>query len=192
MEKTETTSLTVVSEAQRLVNLVLRYLVAGGAAILAFGLLQGQHFIFLRAGSNDISLWLTLLVVLVCGTAIYALHQAVLYRLVFWVLACALVPMLRLGCKPTRLRTWLLERRIALYKRDPEIQRVVEARQAECHFLYCSSWGISFAVGWVAASGQALDKTATIVTFIAAVLLLAALLHNALLISFEVEHTSGA
>ncbi len=137
--------------AQKLLDLLLRYVVSGGAAILAFGAVQTPSFGFLRvaggAGGTEVSSWLMLLYVVVVGPAIYAVHRSVLHPVV---LACVLFFLKRRHAPALSVRE--LDLRVAkmLATGRAETNQWIptnDAWSAQIHFLYCASWGIGFAFG---------------------------------------------
>ena len=75
-------------EIEKMLNTIIRYLLAGGAAVLAFGVVRPSHFHFLCVDSQqkEISATLTMLFVLVSGAATYLLHRALFFPLIYWCL----------------------------------------------------------------------------------------------------------
>src|SRR6266567_4985371 len=78
-------SLEFLKNIQKLLNFLLRYIVAGGSAVLAFGLTQDQPFSFLRVGT-ELSALLLLFFVSVIGPALYAILAAVIHVIIVWII----------------------------------------------------------------------------------------------------------
>ena len=144
------TTASLFTEVHRLVDLTLRYIAAGGSAILAFGIIQGRNFEFLRVGSTqqDVSGWLILLYVSIIGIAIYAIHSAILFRFAHVVLFGIVGRFLTPPRGAWKLAQRIRDLRIKHRNTQPPHQwsSAFDAWAAECHFLYCSAWGASFAV----------------------------------------------
>jgi hypothetical protein len=136
----------VLKKTQELVNFLLRYLVAGGSAILAFGLTQQHPFSFLQVGT-ELSPVLLLFFVSVIGPAVYSIHKAALHQVI-------LIPIfLGLRCwHRLDIRWWELDRtltrQLEKWRKPPphEWMSTYEAWAAQIHFLYCSAFGIIFAL----------------------------------------------
>jgi sterol desaturase/sphingolipid hydroxylase (fatty acid hydroxylase superfamily) len=137
----------ILKQVNTLVDLLLRYLLGGGVAVLVFGYLQGQHFDFLRVGqSNEASIYITILLVFTCGISLYVFHRALIYRAVLWLLHWRLIRRLDLDHKPKQLEAILTENRQHRRKETPNEQQYFDTWGAEAHFLYSSAWGSLFAV----------------------------------------------
>jgi len=134
----------VLKKTQELVNFLLRYLVAGGSAILAFGLTQQHPFSFLLVGT-ELSPILLLLFISVIGPAIYSFHKAALHQLIL----VPMFPVLRWWHR-VDIRWWELDRtltrQLEKWRKPPpdEWMSTYEAWAAQIHFLYCSAFGIIF------------------------------------------------
>jgi hypothetical protein len=140
----------LLQQTQKLINFLLRYVVAGGSAILAFGLVQKDGFDFLRVGT-EISSLLLLLFILVIGPTIYSIHRAfchfvILHLFIFLPLKAA--SKLRVGfwkvdsTLTNQLNKWRADSQADNHKWIPTF----EGWAAQIHFLYCSAWGIGFAL----------------------------------------------
>ena len=184
------TAASVLAEVHKLVDLVLRYVAAGGSAVLAFGLIQGRNFEFLRAGpgQQDVSGWLVLLFISILGVAIYAVHRAVLYRVV------SKVPYTIVGlffvtprCGPWQLDKDTRDRRIERRKRNDPWQLSFDAWAAECHFLYCSAWGTLLAVALANAIDLPWDQSTLLCVIVGLTLLLSAFIHDGCLLVQEMR-----
>ncbi|HET8670560.1 MAG TPA: hypothetical protein VFM05_08040 [Candidatus Saccharimonadales bacterium] len=131
---------------QKLINFFLRYIVAGGSAVLAFGLTQQDPFSFLRIG-NEVSVLLLLLFISVVGPTIYSVHKAVLHEIV--------VKCIEFFSRPKDLKNVSLQRfDLALEKQLEQWRQngdawlsTYEPWAAQVHFLYCSAWGTAVALG---------------------------------------------
>ena len=169
------------TEMHRVVDLTLRYIAAGGSAILAFGVIQGNDFEFLRAGSAqpDVSGWLILLHVSVLGIAIYAVHRAVLFRLVHIVLFGIVGRFLKHPRGPFQLEKRIRELRIKHRSSQPPHpwSKAFDTWAAECHFLYCSAWGtfLAVALAWLIGPWS---TTSSICLSVAVALFVSALVHD--------------
>ena len=165
----------VLAEIQRLVDLTLRYIAAGGSAVLVFGVIQARNFEFLRAGSaqQDISGWLVLLFVAVLGIAIYAIHTAILFRFILFVLFR--VP----PRKPADLDL-IRELRIKHRATNPPHpwSRTFDTWAAQVHFLYCSAWGTFSAIVLAKAVQIPWGETSSICLVIGITLLVAGIVHD--------------
>ena len=134
----------LIVNAQRFLDLLLRYVVAGGAAVLAYGTLQPTPFSFLRVGT-EISPLLMLLAVAVIGPAIYSIHKAVLHPIVLALELTALKFLYKLQLSPRQMDIRMTDA-MAKWKADGnEWVPYYDAWAAQIHFLYCSAWGIGFA-----------------------------------------------
>ena len=175
-------SATLITELHRVVDLTLRYVAAGGSAILAFGVVQGRNFEFLRTGStqSDVSGWLLLLHVAVLGVAIYAVHRAILFRLVhiplFAIVGRLVHPPLGPFALQDRIRELMIQHR---QSRPPHPwSNAFDTWSAECHFLYCSAWGTFLAVALAQLVGIPWGATGEICLSVGAALFVAALVHD--------------
>ncbi|TAN66549.1 MAG: hypothetical protein EPN17_13565 [Methylobacter sp.] len=183
-----TTSL--LTEAHTVVDLALRYIAAGGSAILAFGLIQGHSFEFLRTGSGqqDVSGWLMLLFIFILGITIYTIHRAVLFRLshvfLYSIVGLFLVPARSAFALEKETTTRRLERR----NRQDGWGKIFDSWAAECHFLYCSSWGILSALALAEAIGLPWGRSSSICFFTGTVLFISALIHDGVMVLKEIEH----
>jgi hypothetical protein len=187
MTNSPDTTASLLTEAHRLVDLTLRYIAAGGSAVLAFGLIQGRNFEFLRAG-QDVSGWLIVLFISVVGIAIYAIHRAVLFRLVHFVLYTIVGRHLTPVRGPVELENETRIRRIDRRQRADPWDRIFNSWNAECHFLYCSSWGTFSAVALGSAIGLPWDRSTSICLAIGIGLLIAALVHDTAATLKELRH----
>jgi len=77
-------SITDFKEIERTLNMIMRYVLAGGAFALAFGVIRPSHFRFLCTDSAHctVSVSLTVLFVLVSGVTIYLLHRALAFPVI--------------------------------------------------------------------------------------------------------------
>jgi hypothetical protein len=146
-------ALDVLTKTQELINFLLRYVVAGGSAVLAFGLTQQNPFSFLRVGT-ELSPLLLLLFVSVIGPAIYSIHRAALHPLILVFMLMALTWRKKLKKEEVkRHEWWKLDRSLAKAKEKwrttPTLSGLLstyEAWAAQIHYLYCSAFGTGFAV----------------------------------------------
>jgi hypothetical protein len=143
-------TLEVLKNTRELVNFLLRYVVAGGSAILAFGLTQQDPFSFLRVGT-ELSALLLLLFVSVIGPAIYAIHRAALHPFILVFLFTALT--LRHKLNIEWWQAWTLDSILATQKEKWPTAgdwwlSTYEGWAAQVHFLYCSAFGTGFALGF--------------------------------------------
>jgi hypothetical protein len=165
---------TIWTEVHRLVNLVLRYIAAGGSALLAFGAIRG-NLDFLRSGPPpaEISGWLVLLFVAVLGTAIYAIHSAILYRAIIWGVY---------SLHPLRLSDIDLVRDLRHRHRVTQPPHPwtnsFDTWAAEVHFLFCSAWGTFAAIGVTYALDTPWRPANTACVVIGAVLFISGVVHN--------------
>ncbi len=175
-------SATLITELHRIVDLTLRYLAAGGSAVLAFGVVQGKNFEFLRSGPTqpDVSGWLLLLHVAVLGVAIYAVHRAIIFRLVHIPLFAFVGRLVRPPLGPCALQDRIRELMIQHRQSRPPHpwSNAFDTWSAECHFLYCSAWGTLLAVGLAQLLGLPWDITSKICLSVGATLFVAALIHD--------------
>jgi hypothetical protein len=145
-------ALDVLTKTQELINFLLRYVVAGGSAVLAFGLTQQDPFSFLRV-EKELSVLLLLLFVFVIGPAIYSIHRAALHPFIL----VFIFNLLRVRNRLDKItwRQWsTLDRVLAKQKetwRTPipssPLLGTYEGWAAQAHFLYCSAFGTGFALG---------------------------------------------
>lgn len=145
-------ALAELTKIQQLVNFLLRYVVAGGSAVLAFGLTQQDPFSFLRVG-KEISVLLLLLFVSVIGPAIYSIHRAAFHPFILVFIFTLLRYRNKLD-KITWWHWWVLDRALAEQKETwrtstppKAILGTYEGWAAQAHFLYCSAYGTGFALG---------------------------------------------
>jgi len=146
--------LDVLTKTQELINFLLRYVVAGGSAVLAFGLTQQDPFSFLRVGI-ELSPLLLLLFVSVIGPAIYSIHRAALHPLILVLMFMALTLKKKLKSEEVKWYEWRkLDRSLAKMKEkwrttpaDSGLLSTYEAWAAQVHYLYCSAFGTGFALG---------------------------------------------
>jgi hypothetical protein len=139
----------LLSDLQALINALLRFGIAGGSAVLAYAALRQDHFAFLSLGTaaTDVSWVLLLFVVAVVGPALYALHRAVLYPPIVFILQWILIRKHGLkGISPSMLRRdidrFKLTSRRKISSRRPDL----EAAASQVHFLFCSAWGCAAAI----------------------------------------------
>jgi len=130
-------------------NFLLRFIVAGGSAVIAFGLTQQNPFSFLRVGT-ELSTPLLLLFVFVIGPAIYSIHRAALHPLILVPMFIALAQKNKLNI--TWWHWWSLDRDLAVQKEkwrttSTALLSTYEGWAAQVHFLYCSAFGTSSALG---------------------------------------------
>ena len=133
--------------SQKLIDLLLRYIVPGGALVLTFGALQPQPFSAYRlSGTNEISQWLLLLGVAVGGPAIYSVHRALLHRMVqglVFPIAKALNRQPYGSLSSVTAVLLEVEGKRAIWRDSgaPWLS-LYEEWSAQTHFLYCSCWGL--------------------------------------------------
>ena len=144
----------LLKKIQELVNFLLRYVVAGGSAVLVFGLTQHDPFSFLRVGA-ELSPVLVLLFVSVIGPAIYSIHRAALHPVIlipmFIVLSRA--KQLKIDMTAIGFKWWELDRKLAESKEKwrtdnsySGLLSTYEGWAAQVHYLYCSAFGAAFAL----------------------------------------------
>lgn len=143
----------MLANAERFVSLLLRYVVAGGTAVLAFGSLETPRFTSLKLGAPaDISIGHLALLVFVVGPGIYSIHRAALHPIlrhcVLWMLRNRLSSVRTVS----ELKRTISDKTLNLGVNADPWARVYDAWSAELHFLYCSSWGLLAAYGlhWLA------------------------------------------
>lgn len=185
-----------VAHAQKLIDLALRYVGSGGAAILAFGAVQTPAFAFLHvsggAAGSDLSSWLILLYVVIVGPAIYAIHRTILHPVV---LGCILYFCKRRLAPEFTVRD--LDVRMAEYLATERAQSAPwtasnDAWTAQVHFLYCASWGIALAFGLHYLIDAALfNKHATIGIAVCLILLVPAIVSDRRLNVWQLERMSA-
>lgn len=140
---------TFAASAQKLIDLLLRYVVPGASAVLAFGAIEyPQPFAFLRvSGTSEVSSWAMFLYVSVVGPAIYAVHRGVLH----YPLALALIwiakHLQKSALSVSQLEHQMAEAIASWRKSDDKWVPTYEAWSAQVHFLYCSAWGVGAALG---------------------------------------------
>lgn len=183
----------LLGEAQKLVNLLLRYVLAGGASIITFGLLNPNQFKFLTvdAEGTELSVVLTLFLVIGAGATIYTFHRALPYRIILPLFHRILRRSYHIDETSQeiekRLRTTALERRQA----NDSYQTHFDILGAEIHFLYCSAWGCAIGT-FLAKKMGAADDAATLAQLIAAMLFFAAVVHDWAMTSSEMERAYPA
>lgn len=146
-------ALEVLKKTQELVNFLLRFVVAGGSAVIAFGLTQQPpSFSFLQVGT-ELSALLLLLFVFVIGPAIYSIHRAALHPFILIFIFTALRAINKLD-KIRWWRWWELDRALAINKETWRTSSppyallgTYEGWAAQVHFLYCSAFGTGSALG---------------------------------------------
>ena len=184
-----------VEQIQRLVDLLLRYVVAGGAALLVFGYLQAANFAFLRVGqSSDISLYITTLVVVVCGVTIYTVHRGLLYRPLLSAQMNLSIHKHRLPLSAKGLDDILTDNRIRRKADAAEkpLQNHFDRWAAEVHLLYSSAWGGSLATALAFANGY--KSSFSVALFIGMVVLLlfgSAFWHDRHMMEDEIRNARG-
>lgn len=131
--------------AQKLINFFLRYIVAGGSAVLAFGLTQRDPFNFLRIG-NELSVLLLFLFILVIGPTIYSIHKSFLHEIIVKSIEFLSRPQSH-GTVSLEKFDLALEKQLELWRKDGDAWlSTYEPWAAQVHFLYCSAWGIGLAL----------------------------------------------
>lgn len=133
---------------------LLRYGFSGGLFLVVLVLM---HPAWREAAINDTGIGETATLVgltVLVGSLIYALHRALLYRLVLTV-ALALVacfpprdfdPSILLPLVPSRAELALDRWRLAMRQRNDLMDSYTAEWGAQVHLLYCSAWAIIFGV----------------------------------------------
>jgi hypothetical protein len=155
MESESDTGKALATELRKIgdsLNLVMRYVLAGGVLVLTVGTLRTSHFRFLIADPSDkehgISLPLSLLFIFVSGAAIYLLHRGLLYPTISRCLSKKLVTIhesdwpLDTPKGAEELEEFLTSRRLKRPKVDPISHAHLRNWAAEVHALYCVGYGL--------------------------------------------------
>jgi len=175
---------------QKLITFLLRYIVAGGSAILAFGLTQKDSFSFMRSGT-EISPVLLLLFVSVIGPAIYAIHRAFLHVIIIRSIEFFLRPK-NIGDLSLRKFDLILSEQLERWRAaSDDWLTTYEPWAAQIHFLYCSAWGIGFALAFAWKFNPS-AKNITPILLVGAFLLFAALISDVRLTRLQTERTDSA
>lgn len=183
----------LLANLQRVIDLLLRYVVPGGSAVLVFGLLREHAFGFLVAGA-EVSVTLLLLVVFTVGPAIYGIHRAVLHPIIL----CGVLGGIRLSHKdngncsaPKTVRGVDIAMSDVLnaWKKegDPWVP-YYEAWAAQIHFLYGSAWGVCAALALAFAVDSTLPAIGPCIV-VAAILLACGLVSDVRLSNRQFERT---
>lgn len=178
----------LLSEAERLVSLVFRYVSAGGVAVLCFGFLRGDRFSFLMVGESkaEISWLLTLLVVAVTGLALYGFHRGLPYVVILCILHRWLIHRFSLKIGVVDLEQRLAKQRFERSRQEP-VQRRFDALAAEVHFLYIAAWGLLGAVLALMLLSSQTAPGSLLAVLIALVLLAAAIVYDCKLMTGEIR-----
>jgi hypothetical protein len=180
-----------VAEGEAIVNLMLRYILSGAVAVLAFGFLRGSGFAFLIVGKEkaEVSWLLTSVLMIVIGVALYSFHKSLPHVFIFRLILQRLIRNNSLQDQiadlEDRLATARFERRAA--KHDP-LQRRIDALIAETHFLYVSGWALLGAVAATQLLGTTFGRGTILALAIFAVVFVAALNHHWNTASLEVSN----
>lgn len=179
-------------DVQRLINMVVRYVLSGGVFVLAFGFLEGWRLQFLRFGGQqaDVSLYFTTLFIAVTGGVAYLLHRSLLYRPILWCLERLLIRNAGLkNTNPGKLEREFSKRRNEARTASDPLQQQFDQWAAEVHFLYTAAWCVSAAVfSFAALRGASLsDWKPRMVVVASAVLFVAALRHDYRLMHEEAD-----
>ena len=188
-------ALDVLTKTQELINFLLRYVVAGGSAVLAFGLTQQNPFNFLRVGT-ELSPLLLLLFVSVIGPAIYSVHKAALHPLILVPMFMALTRRKKLKEAEVKWYQWReLDRCLARVKEKWRITpahsgllSTYEAWAAQVHYLYCSAFGTGFALGFAYYFNPTANHIKPILT-ISLIVFAAALVSDWRVTGWQIERT---
>jgi hypothetical protein len=179
----------VLKKTQELVNFLLRYVVAGGSAVLVFGLTQQDRFSFLRVG-NELSILLLLLFVSVIGPAIYSIHRALVHPLILNGIYKVLLRYREDKLKPVKLVALdrALSKQLEKWRKDEhQWLSTYEGWAAQIHFLYCSFFGITSALVLACLNQNSIYKLPILI--IGVIILAAAILSDGRLTNLQIHRT---
>jgi len=128
---------------------LLRYVFAGGIALLTLYVSHPSAFESRRSGSALFDTSVLAAVALIVGSLIYSLHRALLYPLVYRVLVWILYARKQnaskghsLKCYPYKLELKLDIERWRRSQNEKSLQKNLNSWATQVHFLFCSTWAI--------------------------------------------------
>ena len=173
-------SITELKEIENALNTLMRYVLAGGAAVLAFGIIRPSHFRFLCSDGEHqaVSATLALLFVLVSGATVYLLHRALLFPFVFRCLLFGIIKRRKLAHTEKTLDAALAEKRLEYRKSNDHKGFHFGRWAAEVHALYGICLGSLIPFFVPLASDRQFSQYAVTVLIAAIFIFVAALRHH--------------
>jgi hypothetical protein len=181
-------SITEINEIERALNMVMRYVLAGGAFVLTVGAVRPSHFGFLCTDSahSTVSTALTVLFVLISGVTIYLLHRALVFPILLLCVMSCTIKRKHLPYTPKKLEALLTAKRHAP-QQDEFLKRHLATWAAGVHALYGICLGSILGLVSPIFNGCQFSGYVAIVAATAALVLLAAIRHHWRYLAEEIE-----